>query len=187
MILEPTPRIWRFIWGSWMRHNWPKLACLTWNSLTFQLFSFLCLLPSRVVIPFRTFVLFESVKHITHCSFDVIHITITVPLISGLIAFAAMAIPEIIPPPLAGTSMASKSGTCSRNSKAMVPWDINYRKHWNIETDKYKGHYTRKCTFNLKRVHKIYYDDSKYSDTKLVYTFQMYLECLLDIVSSDYL
>ena len=35
-----------------------------------------------------------------------------------------MAIPEIIPPPLAETKIASKAGTCSNNSTAIVPFNV---------------------------------------------------------------
>ncbi len=41
--------------------------------------------------------------------------------ICGLIRLAYKAIPLIRPPPLTGTSIASRSGTCSRNSTAIVP------------------------------------------------------------------
>mmetsp|Transcript_3167 Transcript_3167/g.8767 ORF Transcript_3167/g.8767 Transcript_3167/m.8767 type:complete len:202 (-) Transcript_3167:631-1236(-) len=37
-------------------------------------------------------------------------------------ALATVAMPEIMPPPLMGTTMASSCGTCCRNSSAMVPW-----------------------------------------------------------------
>ena len=41
---------------------------------------------------------------------------------SGLMAFIAVAIPEDNPPPLIVTITASKSGTCSNNSRPIVPW-----------------------------------------------------------------
>ena len=40
---------------------------------------------------------------------------------SGLIALAAMAIPEDNPPPLIGIRIASRSGTWLRNSTDIVP------------------------------------------------------------------
>jgi len=42
-------------------------------------------------------------------------------LMSGLMAFAATHMPAASPPPLTGTTMASNSGTCSKNSTATVP------------------------------------------------------------------
>lgn len=57
-------------------------------------------------------------------------------LMSGLIYFAATAIPAASPPPLTATKMASKSGTCSRNSTATVPCetDLYYVKDGTIDT-----------------------------------------------------
>ena len=49
------------------------------------------------------------------------YLLIMLPLISGLIVFAAIAIPEVIPPPLTGTNIASSCGTCFKNSTAIVP------------------------------------------------------------------
>lgn len=46
------------------------------------------------------------------------------PLISGLMALAATAIPAAIPPPLTGTKMASNCGTWFKNSVAIVPFKI---------------------------------------------------------------
>lgn len=46
------------------------------------------------------------------------------PLISGLMALAATAIPAAIPPPLTGTKMASNCGTWFKNSVAIVPYKI---------------------------------------------------------------
>ncbi len=40
----------------------------------------------------------------------------------GFLALAAVATPEIIPPPPTGTTIVVTSGTCSRLSRAMVPW-----------------------------------------------------------------
>lgn len=49
------------------------------------------------------------------------YLLIMLPLISGLIVLAAIAIPEVIPPPLTGTNIASSCGTCFKNSTAIVP------------------------------------------------------------------
>ena len=41
---------------------------------------------------------------------------------SGRIAWAAMELPEISPPPPMGTTSASRSGISLSNSRAAVPW-----------------------------------------------------------------
>ena len=43
----------------------------------------------------------------------------------GLIVLTAVAIPAVIPPPDIGTKTRSRSGTCSINSRPIVPW------HWS--------------------------------------------------------
>ena len=60
-------------------------------------------------------------SYLWYCVNTHFYLLIMLPLISGLIVLAAIAIPEVIPPPLTGTNIASSCGTCFKNSTAIVP------------------------------------------------------------------
>ena len=54
------------------------------------------------------------------------------PFMSLFLLFAAIAMPDIIPPPLADAIIVSKFGTSSNSSRAIVPYYI-YKKSMHID------------------------------------------------------
>ena len=92
-----------------------------------------------------------------------------IPLISGLRALAATATPANIPPALVGTIMASRMGTCSRNSSAIVPWKKDLSSY---TTDPFHYQCHQQCGMIIPSTFKAF---SSYCRVILVIVIQMLL------------